>query len=181
MLNNSLAELDNNFNPLIVRNKDSYCVYLPEWRISGVGVTLDEAYEDYRKKFNKVFDDFNRFGLSNLTPEPYPNIKNGEIKRSLTLFLAKVTLSVVIIALTLTALLPIMRAALNDALRNSANSLISAESKDPRYWALKFPADINEKLNKISEEDRNKMFKEWNELLIRTSPLWKPLKCNSKE
>jgi hypothetical protein len=30
----------------------------------------------------------------------------------------------------------------------------------------------------MSFEDREKMLKEWNQLLLRTSPLLKPLKCN---
>lgn len=172
------CEFSERFNPLILKKNNSFCVYLPEWKISGVGLTLEDAYNEYSKNLKSTCDHFNKFGLSNLTSEPYPKIKNREIKRELTIFLSKVFLSSIVIVMIAVALMPIMSAALKDALKKTSDGLISAELRDPRYWAVKFPSDINEKLDRMSEEERKKMLAEWNELLTRTSPLWKPLKCN---
>jgi hypothetical protein len=71
-----------------------------------------------------------------------------------------------------------INAALKNTLSQSAQGIISAESRDPRYWALKFPADINARLDAMNTDERETMFKEWNQLITRTSLLWKPLKCN---
>jgi hypothetical protein len=173
-----ISEDSSKFNPIIIKNKNGFCIFLPEWKISGAGATLEDAYFEYNQSLKEKEDSFNKFGLATLSAEPYPNLKNADIRRDLILFLSKVALSTIIIIAVFIALLPIMRAALRDALTQSTQALISAESRDPRYWALKFPTDINAKLNRMSPEDREKMLKEWNELLTQTSPLWKPLKCN---
>ena len=175
---NSGTENNQEFHPIIIANTNGYCVYLPERNIFGVGDTLEDAYNNYSHISTIKEDYIKKFGLANLPAEPYPRLKNVNIMRDLALFSSKVAFSTLIIVMVFIALLPMMRSGLKDALTRGTEGLVSAESRDPRYWALKFPTDINAKLNGMSLEDREKMLKEWNQLLIRTSPLWKPLKCN---
>jgi hypothetical protein len=59
------------FNPLIIHNRNGYCVYLPEWRISGTGNSLDEAYRKFEQNFKAIEEHAEMFGLATLTPEPY--------------------------------------------------------------------------------------------------------------
>lgn len=166
------------FYPTIIKNANGYCVYLSEWRISGTGETLDGAYKEFQENLKLIQLNNSKFGLAYLTPDPYPIIKNGDIRRDLILFLSKVVASIVITIALVIALLPMISAALKNALSQSTQGIISAESRDPRYWAIKFPTDINDRLDTMSPEEREKMLKEWNHLITRTSLLWRPLKCN---
>jgi hypothetical protein len=180
MQKNNIPNFDSlsNMHPTIIHNENGYCVYLPEWRVSGIGNNLEEAYKQFQKNLQLIQENRTKFGLASLTPESYPVIKNGEIRRDLVLFFSKVAASVFIVVAVIIALLPMINAAIKNTLSHSVQGLISAESKDPKYWALKFPNDINARLDSMLPEDREKMLKEWNQLITRTSPLWKPLKCN---
>jgi len=176
--NNSDVGIPSNLHPTIIQNENGYCVYLSEWRVSGIGETLDGAYRQFQENLKLIQLNNSKFGLAYLTTDAYPTIKNGDIRRDLVLFFSKVAASVVIVIALVIALLPMINAALKNTLSQSTQGIISAESRDPRYWALKFPTDINARLDAMSTEEREKMFKEWNQLITRTSLLWRPLKCN---
>jgi hypothetical protein len=176
--NKSDISRSTNFHPTIIQNENGYCVYLSEWRVAGVGETLDAAYKQFQENLQLIQLNNSKFGIAYLTPESYPTIKNGDVRKDLMLFLIKVAASVIVSIALFIALLPMINAALKNTLKQSTQGIISAESRDPRYWALKFPTDINARLDAMTPEEREKMFKEWNQLIIRTSNLWKPLKCN---
>lgn len=176
--NKSDVARSTNFHPTIIQNENGYCVYLSEWRVSGVGETLDKAYEEFQENLREIELNNSNFGLAYLTLDPYPPIKNSDIRRELTLFFCKVAASVIIIIALVISLLPMINAALKNTLSQSAQGILSTESRDPRYWAIKFPTDINARLDTITPDEREKMFKEWNQLITRTSLLWRPLKCN---
>jgi hypothetical protein len=176
--NKSDISRSTNFHPTIIQNENGYCVYLSEWRVAGVGETLDDAYKQFQENLQLIQLNNSKFGIAHLTPDSYPTIKNGDVRQDLMLFLIKVAASVIVSIALFIALLPMINAALKNTLKQSTQGIISAESRDPRYWAVKFPTDINARLDAMTPEEREKMFKEWNQLIIRTSNLWKPLKCN---
>jgi hypothetical protein len=176
--NNSDVGIPSNLHPTIIQNENGYCVYLSEWRVSGIGETLDDAYKQFQENLQLIQLNNSKFGIAYLTPESYPTIRNGDVKKDLMLFLIKVAACVFVSIALFIALLPMINAALKNTLKQSTQGIISAESRDPRYWAVKFPTDINARLDTMTPEEREKMFKEWNQLITRTSLLWKPLKCN---
>lgn len=166
------------FHPFIIRKKDSFCVYLPEWRVSGVGGTLEEAYMKFERNMKDVESNAAAFGLSALTPEPYPLLKKRFVLQELALFFVKVASSAFIVILLVVLLLPNIAAALRHNLREMLpKEIISAELKDPRYWAIQFPAQMNARLDRLKPEEEEQMRSEWNRLLGRTVPIVSPLTC----
>lgn len=166
------------FHPVIIRKKDSFCVYLPEWKVSGAGSSLEEAYQQFERNVKAVEAHAAEFGLSALTPEPYPVLKKGAVLQDLTLFFVKVASSAFIVVLLVVLLLPNIAAALRHNLREMLpKEIISAELKDPRYWAIQFPSQMNERLDRLKPEEEEQMRNEWNKLLGRTVPIVSPLTC----
>lgn len=166
------------FHPLILRKDDSFCVYLPEWKVSGVGFSLEEAYEQFEQNCKTVEAHATEFGLSALTPEPYPVLKKGEVLQELTLFFVKVASSAFIIILLVVLLMPNIAAALRHNLKEiSPMDIIPVELRDPKYWALQFPAQMNARLDGLEPEQEEKMRNEWSKLLRRTVPIVSPLAC----
>jgi|GEM_PF-3826632 len=169
----SLSIETRGFHPVIVRKDDSFCVYLPEWKVSGVGPSLEEAYQQFEYNFETIEAHAFEFGLSALTPEPYPTLKRGAVLQELTLFLVKVASSAFIVILLVVLLLPNISA----ALRHNLKEIIPVELKDPKYWALQFPEQMNARLDRLKPEEEKKMRNEWSRLLGRTVPIVSPMAC----
>jgi len=148
-------------------------VYLPEWKVSGVGQSLEEAYLQYEKNFKGVREHGEKFGLSYLTSEPYPSLKRSDILQELILFFIKVASTAFIVILLFILLLPNITA----SLRHNIKEIIPVEWKDPKYWALQFPAQINARLDGLEPEEEKKMQNEWDKLIERTSPIVSPFRC----
>lgn len=166
------------FHPLIIRKKDSFCVYLPEWKVSGVGSSLEDAYLQFEQNLQEVEAHAGEFGLSALTPEPYPVLRKGAVLQDLALFFVKVASSAFIVIVLVVLLLPNIAAALRHNLKEMLpKEIISAELKDPKYWALQFPAQMNARLDRLKPEEEEQMRNEWNKLLGRTVPIVSPLTC----
>lgn len=166
------------FHPLIIRGENNFCVYLPEWKVSGVGVSLQDAYTQFEKNFKAVQENAADFGLAALTPEPYPMLRKGVVLQELTLFFVKVATSAFIVILLVVLLLPNIAAALRHNIKEMfPKEIIAAELKDPRYWAVKFPAQMNARLDRLKPEEEEQMRNEWNRLLGRTVPIVSPLTC----
>jgi hypothetical protein len=166
------------FHPVIIRKLDSFCVYLPEWKVSGVGNSLEEAYLQFEQNLKAVEAHAAEFGLSALTPEPYPVLTRGAVLQGLALFFVKVASSAFIVILLVVLLLPNIAAALRHNLREMLpKEIIPVELKDPKYWALQFPAQMNARLDRLKPEEEEQMRYEWNKLLGRTLPLISPLTC----
>lgn len=166
------------FHPLILRKDDSFCVYLPEWKVIGVGASLEEAYRQFEQNCKAVEAHAAEFGLSALTPEPYPVLKRGAVLQELTLFFVKVASSAFIVILLVVLLLPNIAAALRHNLKEMLpKEIIPVELKDPKYWALQFPAQMNGRLDRLKPEEEEKMRNEWSKLLGRTVPIVSPLTC----
>ena len=160
------------FYPLIIQKKDSYCVYLPEWQLSGVGSTLEEAYTQFQQKFYEIKQHADEFGLSTLTQEPFPVLKWPRIFQELAIFYLKVASSAFIVILMIVLLLPNISAAVRNSIREMMpKEIIPIEMKDPRYWAYQFPEQVNNRLDRLTPEEEQKMRTEWNKLLNRSLPL----------
>lgn len=169
---------NNGFHPLIIRKDDSFCVYLPEWKVSGLGLSLEEAYRNFEHNFKAVEASASEFGLAALTPEPYPVLRRGVVLQDLTLFFVKVASSAFIVILLVVLLLPNIAAALRHNLKEMLpKEVIPVELKDPKYWALQFPAQINARLDRLKPEEEEKMRNEWSKLLGRTIPIVSPMTC----
>ena len=166
------------FHPLIIRKQDSFCVYLPEWKVSGVGRSLEEAYQQFEQNLRSVEAHATEFGLAALTPEPYPVLKKAVVLQDLALFFVKVASTAFIVILLVVLLLPNIAAALRHNLKEVLpKEIIPAELKDPKYWALQFPAQMNARLDRLKPEEEEQMRNEWNKLLGRTVPIVSPLAC----
>lgn len=166
------------FNPVILRKDGRFCVYLPEWRLSGTGDSLEDAYRDYEQKARAAERHATEFGLSALTPEPYPSLKRGAVLHELGMFFAKVATGAFAVILLVVLLLPNISAAIRHNLKEMIpKEIFSAELKDPRYWAIQFPAQMNARLDRLKPEEEEQMRNEWNKLLGRTVPIVSPLSC----
>lgn len=169
------------FHPLIVRQANGFCVYLPEWRVSGAGPSLEEAYRDFEHKMAAAERNTAEFGLLALTPEPYPTIKKRAVLQELVLFWIKVGSTACIAILSVVLLLPNISAALRHNLKEIIpKEIFSPEFKDPRYWAIQFPSQMNARLDRLKPEEEEQMRNEWNRLLGRTVPIFNPLGCPSE-
>ena len=175
---NAQKNIKKEFYPLIIHNNNGYCVYLPEWRISGTGISLDEAYRKFEQNFKAIEEHAEMFGLATLTPEPYPQLKKRAILQDLALFYIKVASSALIVILSIVLLLPNISAAVRNSLKEMLpKEIIPIEMKDPKYWALRFPEEINTKMDKLKPEEEKIMKKEWNKLLNRTLPILNTNTC----
>jgi hypothetical protein len=169
------------FHPLIIRRQDSFCVYLPEWKVSGVGSSLEEAYLQFEQNLKAVEAHAVEFGLSALTPEPYPVLRKEAVLQDLALFFVKVASSAFVVILLVVLLLPNIAAALRHNLKEMLpKEMIPAELKDPKYWVLQFPAQMNARLDRLKPEEEEQMRNEWNKLLGRTVPIVSPLTCQQQ-
>jgi hypothetical protein len=171
------------FYPLIIHNSNGYCVYLPEWRISGTGNSLDEAYRKFEQNFKAIEEHAEMFGLATLTPEPYPQLKRSVILQDLALFYIKVASSALIVILSIVLLMPNISAAVRNSLKEMLpKEIIPIEMKDPRYWAHQFPEQMNNRLDRLTPEEEEKMRTEWSKLLSRTVPVISPtVICSSQK
>lgn len=166
------------FHPLIIRKDDSFCVYLPEWKVSGVGSSLEDAYRQFEQNCKALEAHAAEFGLAAVTPEPYPILNRGAVLQELALFFAKVSLSAFTIILMTVLLLPNIAAALRYNLKEMLpKEIIPVELKDPKYWAFQFPEQMNARLDRLKPEEEEKMRNEWSKLLGRTVPVVSPLTC----
>lgn len=167
------------FHPMIIRKKDCFCVYLPEWKVSGAGASLEEAYRQFELNLKTVEAHAAEFGLSALTPEPYPLLRKSAVLQELALFFVKVASSAFIVILLVVLLLPNIAAALRHNLKEMLpKEIIPIELKDPKYWAIQFPEQMNARLDRLKPEEEEQMRKEWNKLLGRTVPVVSPLTCS---
>jgi hypothetical protein len=121
------------------------------------------------------------FGLQVLAPETYPGLKRSAIFQELMLFWIKVGSSALIAVLTVVLLLPNISAALRHNIKEIIpKEIFSPELKDPRYWAIQFPSQMNARLDRLKPEEEAQMRNEWNKLLGRTVPIFSPLGCSSE-
>lgn len=169
------------FHPVILRNDSGFCVYLPEWKVSGAGPSLEEAYQQFFYNFKAVEAHAKDFGLAALTPDPYPVLKGRAVFQELTLFFIKVAASAFIVILLVVLLLPNIAAALRHNLKEMVpKEIIPIEFKDPKYWALQFPRKINERLDRLTPEEERQIRNEWSKLLGRTAPIVGPTTCQTQ-
>lgn len=167
--NPSVGAMD--FNPIIIRKNDGFCVYLPEWKIGGEGASLEEAYLQFEANKKTVELRAEKFGLANLTPDPYPTLKNKSFYHELALSFVKSAIGVFATVLVIILLLPNIGAAVGYQIKN----IIPSELRDPKFWAIQFPSQVNAKLDRLTPEEEEQMRREWNRLLVRTAPMLEPL------
>lgn len=159
------------FYPIIIRKNDGFCVYLPEWKVSGEGVSLEDAYQQFETNKKTVELRAEKYGLATLTPDPYPMLKKKWFYQELALSFVKSAISVFATVLVIILLLPNIGAAVGYQIKN----LIPTEFRDPKFWAIQFPSQVNARLDRLAPEEEEKMRNEWNRLLVRTAPMLSPL------
>lgn len=160
-----------NFYPIIIRKNDGFCVYLPEWKISGEGASLEDAYLQFEANKKTIELRAEKFGLATLTPDPYPTLKNKSFYQELTLSFVKSAISVFATVLVIILLLPNIGAAIGYQIKN----IVPSELRNPKFWAIQFPSQVNAKLDRLTPEEEEQMRREWNRLLVRTAPMLEPL------
>ena len=170
------AGLNEKFHPIILQRGDGFCIYLPELNVSGEGKSLDEAYQQYELNKKALESRAAKYGLATLSLEPYPTLQRGAIFRELGLFFLKVATSAFAVVLVVILLLPNIGA----AFRNQVTALVPAEFRESKYWAIRLPAQLNARLDRLKPEEEQQMREEWNRLLIRTTPILSPLTCGEK-
>ena len=162
------------FHPIIVQRDDSFCVYLPEWKISGEGASLEEAFRQYELNKRAIELRVAKFELATVTPEPYPTVKRAAILQDLSLFFVKAAASAFAVILVVVLLLPNIGA----AFRHQVRELLPRE---PGFWAIQLPSKLNARLDRFKPEEEEQMRNEWNRLLERTAPIWSPLTCQPRD
>jgi len=158
------------FHPIIIRRNGGFCVYLPEWKISGEGGTLEAAYEQFEANKKALELRAEKYGLATLTTDPYPTLKRKTFYQELALSFVKSAISVFATVLVIVLLLPNIGAAVGYQIKN----IIPAELRDPKFWAIQFPSQVNAKFDRLTPEEEEQMRREWNRLLVRTGPIWRP-------
>lgn len=167
----SVAVGAEDFHPIIIRRNDGFCVYLPEWRLSGEGSSLEEAYRQFEID-KKAFEARDlKYGLSAVTPEPYPTFKKKALLQELSLSFAKAATGMGAAILVAILLLPNIGA----AFRNQAKAFLPAEMREPTFWIIQFPAKVNAQLDRLQPAEADQMQREWGRLIERTRFVWKPL------
>ena len=165
------------FYPIIIRKNDSFCVYLPEWKLSGEGATLDEAYQQFEANKRAVELRGEKYGLAFLTPEAYPTMKKKSFYQELALSFLKSSISVFAIVLIVVLLLPNLGAVFGHQIKN----IIPADVRNPKFWAIEFPAKVNARLDALAPEDEERIRREWGRLLDRALLAWKPVVSTDHE
>jgi hypothetical protein len=172
----------NNFNPLIIKNLEGYCVYLPGWKIFGIGSTLEIAYSEYENNLKQVIKNIDTYDIKDdifykLNP------KEGSYQKifsEILIFNLKILSSSIILVLTIILLLPNISAAIKNSFKEIIHKdVISSEFRDLKYWAVVFPDQINRKIDSLSTEDERQMKKNWNKLLDRTLQNVKEESCKN--
>jgi len=154
-----------NYQPMIIRNSSGFCVYLPELNIMGIGDSISEAYAQFESKFQEEELRSSEFGLSAFKSEPYPSLKRQSLLNELAIFGAKVAVSAFAIIFVVVLLLPNISA----AIKHNIREIIPMELRDPRYWALQLPEQINARLDRLKPEEEAQIQKEWGRLIGRTN------------
>ena len=155
------------YQPIIIRNDSGFCVYLPELNIKGVGCSITDAYAQFEGNFDKEKLQSTEFGLSAFKSEPYPSLKRKNLLHDLALFGTKVAVSAFTIILVVVLLLPNISAAIKHNIREA----IPMELRDPRYWALQFPEQINSRLDRLQPEEQKEIGAQWGKLVERVKAI----------
>ena len=156
-----------NYQPIIIRINSRFCIFLPELNIKAIGNTIEEAYEQYEKKLQEENQLNADLDINALISEPYPTLKHKKLLHELAFFSVKVTISIFSFILVVVLLLPNISAAINHSIREA----IPIELRDPRYWALKFPEQINARLERLKPEEQEQIGEQWAKLKERVQSL----------
>jgi hypothetical protein len=177
----SPSVVNKGFHPIILQRDNSFCVYLPEWKVSGEGASLDEAFQQYELNKRAAESRFAKFGLATVTPDPYPTLKRGAILQDLGLFFVKVASSAFAVILVVVLLLPNIGAAFGAGFRHQFRGLFPSEFGEPKFWAIRLPSELNARLDRLKPEEQEQMRDEWNRLLGRTPSILSPLTCRPQD
>ncbi len=153
----------NTFHPTVIRGENSFCVYLPEWNVSGEGRTLQEAWAQYEERIQEAQERAGKFGLATSSPESWPTIRNFSVLRDLSLFFTKIATAAFAVVLVGILLLPHITA----ALKSQINPLPEGTFK---RLAIETPAKLNEKFDRLSPEEQQQLIHQWGKLWKRTAP-----------
>ncbi len=163
----------NNFHPLIIQKDDSFCIFLPEWNIAGEGKTLEDAFRQFEMQKQSLQMRSAKYQLATISTEPYPALKRGKILQDLTLFFMKTVMATFAVILIGILLLPHIGAAVRNQIFPTSEGILNR-------WAIDFPTKLNNRLNRITPEEEEKMREQWSKLLKRTAPMRELLRDNSK-
>jgi hypothetical protein len=174
------ALITKGLRPITIRNNDGYCFYLPEWQVFGAAESLTEAYNQFLKNAEIYVKRSEEFGLSEYMSTPFPINKRQRVFQELSLFIIKIGLAVSVVILTTIALLPNISAAVRQGIKSMVpRDTVLTELISPKYWALGFPTQINDRLDKITQSELELMKIEWNKLIQRTVPTIGNLICQA--
>lgn len=164
---NDSSDKEKGFYPVIIKKEEGFCIYLPEWRISGEGTSLEDAYKQFEANKKAVELRSEKYGLATLATDPYPKISKRSFYHELTLSFAKSAIGAFALVLVIILLLPNIGAAFNHQIKN----IIPLELRNAKYWAIQFPAKINAQLDRVSPEEEVRIRREWGKLFERTTPI----------
>lgn len=156
-----------NYQPIIIRNDNGFCIYLSELNIKAVGDSISDAYAQFERKIHEEDLRTEEFGLNTFKAEPYPSLKRKNLLQELAMFGAKVAVSAFTTILVVVLLLPNISAALKHNIRET----IPMELRDPRYWALQFPEQINSRLDRLKPEEQKEIGAQWAKLRERVQEI----------
>ncbi len=150
------------FNPEILRKDGAFCVFLPEWNLGAEAATLEEAYRKFEEQRLAMETRAQKFGLSDVSPEPYPAARRRGLLEELGVFFLKtatLTFAVIFVGILL---LPHIGAAVRNQVAPTAMGKLN-------QWALDFPAKLNARLDRVTPEEQQQMLEQWGKLLRRSA------------
>ena len=157
-----MAEHD--FHPVIINKNNMFCVYLPEWNLSGEGKTLEQAYQEFEGQKKAFLSRSEKYSLATISPEPYPTLKRAKLYHELVLFFIKVATAAFAIIFVGILLLPHIGAAVR-------NQILPSLDNPLNRIVIDLPTKINERLDRITPEEKEKIKEQWEKLFKRTAPV----------
>jgi hypothetical protein len=160
-------------HPMIIDGGATVCVYLPGANVSGEGVSVDEAYRQFKVNY-AAFEQRNRtLNLPAVGSQPFAPMRKPVLWQELSLFFTKTAIAAAAVIVVVVLLLPNIGA----AVRYQVNAIMPAQLKDPAFWMVQFPAKVNGRFDRMDPAEAEQMKKDWAKLLERATPALQALKC----
>jgi hypothetical protein len=160
-------------HPVIIDGGATVCVYLPGANVSGEGVSVDDAYRQFKINYAAFEQRERTHGLAAVRPQPFAPIRKPVLWQELSLFFTKTAIAAAAVIVVVVLLLPNIGA----AVRYQVNAIVPAQLKDPAFWMVQFPAKVNGRFDRMEPAEAEQMKKDWIKLLERATPALQALKC----
>ena len=139
-----------NYDVVMRRKKDDFCMFIPELSIIGYGKTVDDAYENLTVEKEKYFKNIMEYNLEEAVNEPAAITKKKKQYHDMVQFILKIFFIFILIVIFLTALLPPILSSFEKAVSRTAASI-------PKKVMPKAVEKLENQLNKMTEKEKEEI------------------------